>query len=127
MIDDLKSVSEEWNAAWLKKDVTAVERIAADNYLYISPQGHMLNKSDILGIIRSPSYSLRAGTWTEVSISQLGPDSALILHRFQGDGEYRGTSFVEDNRLTTVWVRIGGHWKVRLEHCSAIASDSTSP
>jgi len=127
MINDLKSVSDEWNAAWLNKDVTAVERLAADDYLYISPQGDMLDRSDILGIIRSPTYSLRKGKWTEVSITQLGPSIALLLHRFQGAGEYRGTSFVEDNRLTTIWVRIGGQWKVRHEHCSAIVSDSDSP
>jgi ketosteroid isomerase-like protein len=127
MMDDLKSASDEWNAAWLNKDVTAVERIAADDYLYISPQGDMLDRSDILGIIRSPTYSLQKGKWTEVSISQLGPDSALLLHRFQGEGEYRGTSFVEDNRLTTIWVRIGAQWKVRHEHCSSIAPNSTSP
>lgn len=127
MIDDLQSVSDEWNTAWLNKDAAVVERIASDEYLYISPQGAMLYKSDLLEIIQSPSYCLRTGEWTEVSISPLSPEIAILLHRFQGEGEYRGTPFVEDNRLTTIWVRIAGQWKVRLEHCSAIAPQSNSP
>lgn len=127
IIDALELASDEWNSAWLNKDATVVEERAAGDYLYIGPHGEMLDRSDLLGIIQSPTYLLKKGEWTEVSIRLIGTDVALLLHRFRGEGEFRGTSFVEDNRLTTLWVRIDGRWKVCHEHCSAITPESSSP
>lgn len=123
MTDELVVTSDDWNKAWLTRDVAAVERIAADDYAYIGPHGQVLDRNDILAIVRSPSYRLRAGNWTEVSMTRLGADAALVLDRFQGEGEYRGRPFREDHRHTTVWVHRRGGWQVRLEHCSAITSD----
>jgi ketosteroid isomerase-like protein len=122
MNEDLESVNDAWNGAWLARDVTAVETLAADEYQYIGPQGQVLGRSDIVEMIRSPSYRLATGRWTDVSISPLGADAALVLDRFQGRGEYLGRAFEEDHRHTTVWVRRHGRWQVRLEHCSAITA-----
>jgi hypothetical protein len=118
--EDVKGSNDKWNAAWLTKDVAVVEGLAADDYVYISPQGQVLDRVAILKIIRSESYRLARGSWTEVSISPLDSDSALVLDRFRGEGEYRGQAFKEDHRRTTVWVRRHQGWQVRLEHCSAI-------
>ena len=120
MTEELERLNEEWNSAWLTKDVATVETIAAQDYVYIGPQGQVLDRAAIFEIIRSPSDQLTSGSWTEVSISRLGPDSALVLDRFRGEGEYRGQPFKEDHRHTTVWVRRHGQWQVRLEHCSSI-------
>jgi ketosteroid isomerase-like protein len=120
MTDDLQNMNERWNSAWLTKDVAAVEMMAAEDYVYVGPEGQVLDRADILAIIRSPSYRLASGTWTEVSCHRLGVDTAVVLDRFQGSGEYRGQTFNEDHRRTTVWVKRHGQWQVRHEHCSAI-------
>jgi ketosteroid isomerase-like protein len=121
-MDNLGLANEEWNKAWLTKNVATVERMAAEDYVYIGPLGQMLDRTALLEIIRSPSYRLNSGNWTEVSITRLSADSALVLDRFQGDGEYRGQPFKEDHRHTTVWICRHGGWQVRLEHCSAITA-----
>ena len=127
MTDELRRHNETWNNAWLTKDVAAVDRIAADDYVYIGPQGQVLRRPAILKIIRSPSYRLASGRWTGIAISPLGKDAALVLDRFTGQGEYRGRAFNEDHRHTTVWVRRNRQWRVRLEHCSAITRGPSTP
>ena len=127
MADKLESVIETWNSAWLSKDVNAVEMIAADDYIYVGPEGQVLDRAAIVEIIRSPGYRLVSGTWSETSISQLGGDTAVVMDRFRGEGEYRGRVFNEDNRCTAVWVRRSDRWQVRLEHCSAIAGGEPDP
>lgn len=90
MPEDLKSSNDRWNNAWLTKDVAAVEKLAANDYVYIGPQGQKLDRTAILEIIRSKSYCLLHGSWTELSISRLSSDSAIVLDRFRGEGEYPG-------------------------------------
>ena len=64
MTDELERVNDKWNDAWLTKDVGTVEAIAAEDYLYVGPQGQVLDRDAILEIIRSPSYRLTSRLWT---------------------------------------------------------------
>jgi hypothetical protein len=55
---DLEHLNETWNRAWLESDVTLVEKLMADDYLYIAPNGKLLDRKAILNIIKSPGYRL---------------------------------------------------------------------
>lgn len=118
MIAELERLNETWNKAWLEKDAATVERLMANEYVYITPNGQTLDRQAILDIIRSASYQLYSGARTEVVIKVLGNDSAAVVHRFQGEGTFDGKSFKDDHRCTTVCARRGSEWKVVLEHCS---------
>lgn len=43
MIDELEALNEIWNRAWLQKDVLTVERLAAREYVYITPDGQVVD------------------------------------------------------------------------------------
>ena len=117
---EIERLSGAWSAAWFEKDATTVEALMAPEYAYVAPNGQVLDRATILGIIRSPSYRLERGTRTEVRITLLGRDTAVRVDRWQGSGSYQGTPFTDDHRCTAVWVRRDGAWRVAWEHCSAI-------
>ena len=73
MLSDLQDLSDRWFQAWLQKDAATVERLMAEDYLYIAPNGSALDRQAILGVIRSPSYRLDHGTRTEVVVRAVGP------------------------------------------------------
>lgn len=118
MIADLQRLSQDWNNAWLEKDAAFVEKTMADEYVYVAPNGQLLDRETILKVIRSASYRLDRITQTEVLIKPVGNDGAAILHRSQAEGAYEGKSFKDDHRITTICARRGGDWQIVLEHCS---------
>jgi uncharacterized protein (TIGR02246 family) len=120
MRDDLKRLNETWNRAWLEKDAATVERLMSPDYLYVAPNGEMLDRAALLEIIRSPTYHISWGTHTEVEIQPLGTDAGFVLHRWQGEVSYEGKSFKEDHRCTMLCKRTDGEWWVVLEQCSPI-------
>jgi len=61
MVSEVQGLAELWFQAWLDKDAATVERLMADDYLYIAPSGVVLDRQAILAIIRSPSYRLEQG------------------------------------------------------------------
>jgi hypothetical protein len=71
MLSELHGLNERWNQAWLEKDVATVERLMADDYIHVAPNGLILNRQAILGIIRSPNYRLDRGTRTEAQSQNL--------------------------------------------------------
>jgi hypothetical protein len=115
---DLERLNQIWEQAWLDKDAALVEKLTADGYVYIAPNGQMLDRQAILKIIRSPSYHLDKGTRTEVIVKPVGTDTAVVVHRSQGEGSLEGKSFKEDHRCTMLCVKHGDEWRVILEQCS---------
>jgi hypothetical protein len=121
MLDELQGLNEAWNQAWLDKDVATVERLMADDYVYVAPNGQELDRLTVLEIIRSPGYWLHHGTRTEVVVRALGTDAAVIRHRWQGEGTFEGTSFRDDHKCVMVCARLGAGWQIVLEQCTANA------
>ena len=118
MLSELHGQNERWYQAWLEKDATIVDRLMAEDYLYIGPSGLVLDRQAILAIIRSPSYRLDHGTRTEVVVRAVGQEAAVVRHRYQGAGSFEGTSFTDDHRSVMVWEKQDGEWRLVMEQCS---------
>ncbi len=117
MIDVLRRLNETWMRAWFEKDAAAVDRMMTDDYVYVAPSGRVMDRQAILAVIRSPSYALHHGARTEVIVRQLGAESGLVRHRWQGSGSFEGKTFDEDHRGVMVCVRSEGEWQVVFEQC----------
>jgi uncharacterized protein (TIGR02246 family) len=118
MLSELHGLSQRWFQAWLEKDAATVERLMAEDYLYVGPSGLTLDRQAILAVIRSPSYRLDHGTRTEVVVRALGQEAAVVRHRYQGAGSFEGTSFTDDHRCVMVWEKQAGQWRLVMEQCS---------
>ncbi|MNF27845.1 hypothetical protein D3C84_85070 [compost metagenome] len=118
MTSVLRDLSERWFRSWLDKDAAIVERLAAEDYLYVAPDGSTLDRRAILAIIRSPSYRLDHGTRSEVVVRVLGHEAAVVRHRYEGAGSFEGASFMDDQRCVMVWEKQAGEWRLVMEQCS---------
>ena len=117
---ELERLNHAWLSAWLAKDVAAIEAMMAPEYVYVAPNGQVLDRERILAIVRSPGYRLDRATGSEVQITRF-EDSAIILRRSQASGSHDGQAFTEDHRCSSVWLRRRGAWQLAWEHCSPIA------
>src|SRR5262245_10671440 len=118
MISELHELSDRWFQAWFDKDAATVERLAADDYVYVGPNGFILDRDGILAVIRSPTYRLDRGTRTDIVVRPLGDVAAIVRHCFQGAGSYEGKSFTDDHRCLMVWERRDGRWRLVMDQCS---------
>jgi hypothetical protein len=118
MLAELQRLNETWSRAWLEKDAATVERLMAEDYLYVGPKGPVLDCPAILSIIRSPSYRLDRSTRTEVVVRPLGNDAAIMRFRAQSAGSFEGVAFDEDHRLVMVCARQGSDWRIVMEQSS---------
>lgn len=118
MTSELEQVSQRWYRAWLDKDATAVERMMADDYVYVAPNGKAQDREAILRVIRSPGYRLNSFSRTNVVVRMLGDGAAVVRCRGQGEGQYDGKHFKDDQALVQVYARVHGEWKVVTEQAT---------
>ena len=117
----LEQLNQKWNKAWLDKDAAFVEGMLAPEYLYVAPNGRVLDRKAILDIIRSPAYKLSRSTRTPERVIELGPTAAAMLLRSRAAGSLQGRAFNDDHRCVTVFVKRGRDWLIAFEQCSPIA------
>jgi hypothetical protein len=121
MRTDLESLMTAWQNAWFNKNRRAIAEMMADDYIYVAPNGTVMDRATILGVVDDPTYALTGGTHTETVVSMLGEGAAMVRRRWQGSGTYRGQEFVEDHRCVTICDHSSGEWRIRYEQCSAVA------
>jgi hypothetical protein len=118
MLSEVHSLNERWNQAWLEKDAATVDRLMAEDYIYVAPNGSILDRHAILTIIRSPTYRLDYARRTEVLVRALGHEAAIVRHGSQAAGSFEGTSFTDDHRCVMICERQAGEWRVVMEQHS---------
>src|SRR5262245_30047172 len=118
MQTEVRDLSARWFQAWLDKDAETIERLAASDYVYVGPNGSVLDRQAIVAIIRSPSYRLARGTRKEVVVRQLGSDAVLVRHHYEGAGTFDGAEFIDDQRCVMVWEKQAGEWRLVMEQCA---------
>ena len=122
MPTDVDALMTAWQNAWFAKDRSAIAEMTTDDYVYVAPNGAVMDRATILGVVADPTYALTSGAHTETVIVMLGEGAAMVRRRWQGRGTYRAQEFVEDHRCVTICDRCGGQWRIRFEQCSAVTA-----
>ena len=95
-----------------KKDVAALERLWADEFVFVNPRGQVLSKADRLENIRSGKTAFKSLTCSETSTKSWGDDWAVTTMRAVIEGQYSGAEGSGDYRCTFVWGKPRGRWQL---------------
>lgn len=117
----LEALNQAWSQAWIDRDAEYVDAAMTPDFTYVAPNGQVLDRAMMMRIIKSPGYRLDSGSRTEVSVLPIGARAAAVISRWRGEGSYEGSSFRDDHRVTTIFVRLDSGWRVAMEHCCSIA------
>lgn len=122
MRTEVEALMTAWQNAWFSKNGRAVAEMMTDDYVYVAPNGAVMDRTTILGVVDDPTYALTGGAHTETVVTMLDEGAAMVRRRWQGSGTYRGQAFLEDHRCVTICDCSGGQWRIRYEQCSAVVA-----
>ena len=95
-----------------KKDVAALERLWAEEFVFVNPRGQVLSKADRLENIRSGKTAFKSLTCNEVKTHSYGSDWAVTTCRAILEGQYSGQEGSGDYRCTFFWAQPHGRWQL---------------
>lgn len=110
-----EEVLEAWNAlnqASVHVDVAALERLYADDYVFVTYRGTIENKSHQIELFKSGVMKFSERTPSEVNVRMFGNDMAVIVYRRHQQATVGGAPRPEDVRVTNVWLRRSGRWQL---------------
>lgn len=107
----LKSQSDRWDQAIIRKDLQAIADNMAEDFRHIGMSGELSDRAVFLKEIVSPDLVINPYTVEDFDIRVYG-ECALLCGRTKMTGTYKGKPFESHYRYIDTYRRIGGKWKV---------------
>ena len=99
-----------FNAALVKADVAALDKMIAETYVFTDPGGRVSTKTDVLGGFRSGAIKIQSQEVRDVKVHVYGNtavETGELTSKAMRDGQDTSGTF----RFTRVWVNRSGTWQ----------------
>ncbi|HKB79100.1 MAG TPA: nuclear transport factor 2 family protein [Thermoanaerobaculia bacterium] len=119
---DIERLHQAWITAWLENDAETIGKMMTAEYVYVAPNGKVLEREAILAIVRSPTYRLDRAPKSRSRVFPLAPGAVVLVHHSRATGSFEGRAFADNFRIATIFVKRGRTWKVGFEQASPVTS-----
>lgn len=109
--DEVKVLADQLDVATRTKDKAALQRLIADDFVFIRGSGRVGDKADIVSTFTSPTIAVKEVKNDERRLIDLG-DTVLVAAKVQLSGVEDGKPFIENFRSLDVWAKRAGAWQV---------------
>jgi ketosteroid isomerase-like protein len=121
----IQDLEKQSRAAALRGDPTFGERHFADDYMATSPRGAVRTKAEAMADLKSGDVKYTAIDVDETKVRIYG-DTAVMTGRATIKGMAQGQDISGQYRVTRVWAKQGGEWKL-VAHQSTRIADQAAP
>jgi ketosteroid isomerase-like protein len=108
------------------KDVAYLDKIFADDFFALNPQGLLLDKPHMLENMKRADRVFKVVNPRETQVHFYG-DVAILTEHVTVDGEDKGRHFGGEFRFVRVFAKQNGNWKVVLAQGVPLPPESASP
>jgi ketosteroid isomerase-like protein len=114
-------LEQEGREATLKNDVEANDRLLADNWININPDGSVTTKARLMELLKTSPFKIMSIDTDEVMVRVYG-DAAVVTGRSTSKraGQAAGEIVTRQVRFTRVYARRQGRWQVVSAHNTLI-------
>ena len=114
-------LENEGREATLKNDIAANDRLLADNWMNVNPDGSITSKAKLMELLKDGSFKIMSIENDEVMVRLYG-DAAVVTGRSTTKRAGQGSEVVARQvRFTRVYAKSKGQWQVVSAHNTLIA------
>jgi ketosteroid isomerase-like protein len=118
---EVRQMIEKYRTALLQRDIPTLEKIWADDYVFVNAAGDVLTKAQRLANIKSGATSLDSIDEKENITVRVYQNSAVATSRVTIKGQYGGQPVSGQYRSTHVWVKGPAGWQLVLNQLTTLA------
>jgi len=118
--EELLRVEKEFAEAIVKNDLEGIERLVADDWIIIGPDGEIVDRARFFEVIKSGALTHDMMESEDFRIRIYG-DSAVVTGITRTKGKFMGQEFSTKERATDVFVKRDGRWQCVLTHLTRLS------
>jgi ketosteroid isomerase-like protein len=112
----LLSLEKEWNSAYNRGDIAAMNSLLADGFIITIEDGRTFSKSGYIALNGNSTVHVELSEMSEVKVRMHGNTAAVVTGAYHEKGISNGKPYEYHDRFTDVWMNINGKWQVIAAH-----------
>ena len=109
MEEELLKLENEFARAVTSNDADALDKLLADDWVIVEPDGSLIDKARFLGVIKSGALSHELMESTDMRVRLYG-NTAVVTGLTITKGKFMGQDFASCERATDIFVKQTDRW-----------------
>ena len=110
MEEELLKLENEFARAVASNNADALDRLLADDWIIVEPDGSIIDKARFLEVIRSGALSHESMKSTDLKV-RVYENTAVVTGLTTSKGKFMGQDFISCERATDIFVKQADRWQ----------------
>ena len=117
----IRALENRWQDAIVKRDVSVIDELVADDFVGVSSSGRTGSKSTLLSEVRRDRNTYTSATARSMVVRAHGSHVAVVTGVANESGTTPdGQRFTNSRRFTDTWMERGGRWQCIASHTTQL-------
>jgi ketosteroid isomerase-like protein len=113
----IRDLETKWADSYKNRQVDVLSSLMADDYVITMEDGSVYGKVGFISHTAQPSEKVDLVEFADLKIRMHG-DAAVVTGSYHEKGESGGKPYDYRDRMTDMWMKIDGKWKLVASHYS---------
>ena len=120
--NDILALEKKWTQAYKKREIDILSSLLAADFIITVEDGNTYGKEGYITHTADSSVHVQVAEMSELRVRMHG-STAVVTGAYHEKGQSKGKDYEYHDRLTDVWMNVGGKWQVIASHYSVPLKD----
>jgi ketosteroid isomerase-like protein len=113
----IRALEMKWTQSYKERSIDILSSLLAEDFVITIEDGSIYSKAGYISHSADPATHVQVAELTDLKVRMHG-DTAIVTGAYHERGESNGKAYEYHDRLTDVWMKVGGKWQVVASHYS---------
>src|SRR6267154_3913734 len=113
----IRKLEEKWTESYKKRQIDNLSSLLAEDFVITVEDGNTYSKSGYITHTADSSVQVDVAELSDLKVRMHGT-TAVVTGAYHERGRSNGKPYEYHDRLTDVWMKVGGKWQVISSHYS---------
>jgi ketosteroid isomerase-like protein len=114
---NIRAMELQWTESYKQRQVQMLSSLLAEDFVITVEDGNTYSKMGYISHSAEPSVHVEVAEMSDLKVRMHG-NTAVVTGAYHERGESNGKHYEYHDRLTDVWMKVGGKWQVVASHYS---------
>ncbi len=113
----IRALELKWTESYKQRSIDILSSLLAEDFVITIEDGNVYSKAGYISHSADASTHVQVAELSDLKVRMHG-DTAIVTGAYHEKGESNGKPYEYHDRLTDVWMKVGGKWQVVASHYS---------
>jgi len=111
----IRALELQWTESYKQRQVQILSSLLSEDFVITVEDGNTYSKMGYISHSAEPSVHVEVAEMSDLKVRMHG-NTAVVTGAYHERGQSKGKPYEYHDRLTDVWMKVGGRWQVVASH-----------